>query len=465
MDGTVVEIHDGFVTNVYPTDTQGADFSYNEKFKTLNIYRFGREFCTRILAPLLHTYANIIDPSCYYELVLGMLTNISAHRIRAELVTGERWAEVDDPNDLAVASFQFEAERRSEILNRAFGGHWNFDMVDFSLMRNAYFPTGAMLAAMRQALPELIASYGSSQSVLNEKLGYFLQCEPERLQVLHGASQVFPILGRAFAGSSITIPTATFGEYPRHFPDAVPYPDAPGVNWEALEKSASDFQIVVIVNPNTSTGTTLDSAAIYALARATPATLFWVDESFLAFSEQPSLVGMLQDEPLDNVLVLISLSKCLGAPGLRLGYVYSCRRALIETIGLELPVWNLSAPAEYLLELLLKFGPDYETSLEMTARDRESMRDELAALPFVADVPQSGGNFLLVRLRGAEPQLADDVRNWLLEQHSMEVKDVSERFPDRAPRLRIAVRTSDENSRLVEVLAALPSAVLEPQRR
>lgn len=465
MDGTVVEIADGFVTNVYPTDTQGADFSYNEKFKTLNIYRFDREFCTKVLRPLLHTYANIIDPSCYYELVLGMLTNISAHKIRAELVTGERWAEVDDPNDLTVASFQFESERRSGILNRAFGGHWNFDMVDFSFMRNAYFPTGAMVAAMRQALPDLIASYGSSQSVLNEKLGYFLQCEPERLQVLHGASQAFPILGRAFAGSSITIPTATFGEYPRHFPDAVPYADAPGVDWEALEKSASDFQIVVMVNPNTSTGTTLDSVDIYELARATPDTLFWVDESFLAFSEQPSLVGMLQDKPLDNVLVLISLSKCLGVPGLRLGYAYSCRRALIETIGAELPVWNLSAPAEYLLELLLKFGPDYETSLEMTVRDRESMRDQLAELPFVADVPHSGGNFLLVRLGGAEPRLADDVRNWLLEQHSIEVKDVSDRFPDGAPRLRIAVRTSDENSRLVEVLRELPSTLLEPPRR
>ena len=128
-------------------------------------------------------------------------------------------------------------------------------------------------------------------------------------------------------------------------------------------------------------------------------------------------------------------------------------------------MWNLSAPAEYLLELLLKFGPDYETSLEMTVRDRESMRDQLAELPFVADVPHSGGNFLLVRLGGAEPRLADDVRNWLLEQHSIEVKDVSDRFPDGAPRLRIAVRTSDENSRLVEVLRELPSTLLEPPRR
>lgn len=465
MDGTVVAIRDGFVADVYPTDTQGADFSYTEKFKTLNIYRFDRVFCEKILRPLLHTYSNVIDPSCYYELVLGMLTNLSAHRIRAEVVSGERWAEVDDPNDLAVATFQFATERRSEVLNNAFGGHWNFDILDFSFMRNGYFPTGAMLAAMRQALPELIASYGSAQPILNEKLGYFLRCEPERLEVLHGASQVFPILGRAFADKTITIPSATFGEYPRHFPNAVAYPDAPGVDWAALEKSASDFEIVVIVNPNTSTGTTLKTDEIYALARAAPDTLFWVDESFLAFSQQSSLVELLQDEPLDNVLVLVSLSKCLGVPGLRLGYAYSCRRSLLDTIGAELPVWNLSAPAEFLLELLLKFGPAYEESLEMTMRDRESMRDDLAALPFVSEVPPSGGNFLLVQLQGAEPRLAADVRNWLLETHSIEVKDVSSRFPDLTPRLRIAVRRAEENGQLIAALRGLPRELQGLARR
>jgi histidinol-phosphate/aromatic aminotransferase/cobyric acid decarboxylase-like protein/choline kinase len=456
MDGTVVAIRDGCVADVYPTDTQGADFSYAEKYKTLNIYRFDRVFCAKILRPILHTYSNVIDPSCYYELVLGMLTNLPAHRIHAEIVTGERWAEVDDPNDLAVASFQFDADRRSEVLNSAFGGHWNYDILDFSFMRNAYFPTGAMLAALRQALPELVASYGSAQPILNEKLGYFLRCDPGRLQVLHGASQVFPILGRTFAGSTITIPSATFGEYPRHFPDAVSYPDAPGVDWHALERSAPDFDIVVLVNPNTSTGTTLKTEDIYALARSAPDTLFWVDESFLAFSQQPSLVDMLQDDPLDNVLVLVSLSKCLGAPGLRLGYAYSCRESLIEAIGAELPVWNLSSPAEFLLELLLKFGPAYENSIEMSVRDRESMRDALLSLDVVSDIPPSGGNFLLVQLRGAEAALAADARSWLLETQNIEVKDVSARFPDRVPRLRVAVRRADENELLVAALKAFP---------
>lgn len=454
MDGTVVDVEGGLVSAVYPTDSQGPDFSYHGRFKTLNIYRFDREFCQNAFAPLLRTYAHEIDASCYYELVLGMLNNIRAHRVSAEVVTGESWAEVDDPNDLAVATFQFEPQRRSEILDRSFGGHWNFDVLDFSLMRNAHFPTGSMLANMRFALPELVSNYGSTQTVLNEKLGFFLKCSPLRLQVLHGASQIFPLMGRRYGGASVLAPGASFGEYTRWLPGATIYEDAPGVDWASVEAAAPDHDMVVFVNPNTSTGTTRESSAIHELARRCPETLFWVDESFLAFSGLPSMVSLLESEPLDNVVVLVSLSKCLGVPGLRLGYVYSTDLQFVASIGDDLPIWNLSAPAEFMLELMLKFGPAYTASIERTVADREAMRRHLATLPFVRRVPPSGGNFLLIELDGAESSLAARTRAWLLENHSIQVKDVTEKFSDGLPRLRVAVRTADENARLIDALGS-----------
>lgn len=454
MDGTVVQLEDGLITEVFPSDAQGADFSYEDKFKTLNIYRFDREFCERAYRPLLHTYAHDIDSSSYYELVLGMLNNIRAHRVSAEVVEGERWVEVDDPNDLAVATFQFSPDQRAAILDRTFGGHWNFDVTDFSFMRNAYFPTGAMMAMFRHALPTLVASYGSAQSVLNEKLGYFLRCPPDRVQVLHGASQVFPVMARLYHGRTIAIPSATFGEYTRMFPAADVYEDRPGLDWETVVASAQDHEVVVLVNPNTSTGTTLRTDAILRLVRQRPETTFWVDESFLPFSGQASLVEALEREPLENVVVLMSLSKSLGIPGLRLGYVYSRDPGVIDAIGSELPVWNLSAPAEYMLELLLKFRPAYEGSLERTAQDRESLRRALAGLDVVESVPESGGDFLLVNLVG-EGDVAPRLRRRLLADHAIEVKDVTGKFSDGRPRLRIAVRTPEDNARLVAALTAV----------
>ena len=45
MDGTVVAVENGLITQVIPPHLQSADFDYSDKYKTLNIYRFSREFC------------------------------------------------------------------------------------------------------------------------------------------------------------------------------------------------------------------------------------------------------------------------------------------------------------------------------------------------------------------------------------------------------------------------------------
>jgi histidinol-phosphate/aromatic aminotransferase/cobyric acid decarboxylase-like protein/choline kinase len=455
MDGTVVEVRDGFIAAVHPISTQDAGFTYDGKFKTLNIYRFAAGFARDTLRPLLHAYAEI-DPSCFYELVLGMLTSIPAYRISAELVTGEPWAEVDTPNDLTTARFEFVPAARPGILARSLGGHWNFPgLLDFSLMKNAYFPPDAMVAAMRHALPDLVTTYGSRQVVLNEKLSYFLHCDPSRLQVMHGASQAFPFMPRVLGERSAALPTPTFGEYDRAWPAATRYGDSPGVNWGCVESLAEERGLVVLVNPNSATGTLIPTKDIYALARRLPGTLFLVDESFLPFSGEPSLVDMLEEDPLPNVVVLASLSKSLGVHGLRLGYVYSCDSRVIQDIGAELPIWNLSAEAEFFLEMLIKFVPAYEASLLATARDRDEFRAQLLGLPLIGEVYPSGGNFVLARLDDADPELASRISHSLLCTERIGIEDVTECFPDRQPRLRLAVRHPTDNARLIAALSAI----------
>lgn len=456
MDGTVVAVEDGVITQVYPPHLQGPRFDYHGTFKTLNVYRFDRAFCRDVFRPLLDCYATLIDGNCYYELVLGMLVNMQRHRIHALQVDGLRWVEVDDPNDLAVARFQFEPDARADVLDRLQGGHWNLDLLDFAFMRNAHFPTDAMIAAMRQALPALLASYGSTQAVLNEKLAWHLGVRADRVQVLHGATQFYPILRRMAGGRPVLAPAPTFGEYARMFPDATTYADAPGIDLDALAAGCTPGRIVVIVSPNSPTGTVVPTAWIHAQAAAHPDVWFVVDESFAAFADEEPLVARLERAPLPNVLVLTSLSKSLGVPGLRLGYVYANDERAIRAIGEEIPIWNLSAPAEFYLELLLKFRQDLDASLERTREDRARFAHALASLDAVARVHPSGGNFLLVDLA---PEWRDTaaVRRALLAR-GIEVKDVSDRFVPRVPRLRLAVRVDADHARLIEALAQVTGA-------
>jgi len=74
------------------------------------------------------------------------------------------------------------------------------------------------------------------------------------------------------------------------------------------------------------------------------------------------------------VLIVSSLSKSLGAPGLRLGFAYSCDADLVARIGAGIPIWNLSAPAEFLLEIVLKFKPG--PSLRRPQRDPRELVDQ-----------------------------------------------------------------------------------------
>jgi histidinol-phosphate/aromatic aminotransferase/cobyric acid decarboxylase-like protein/choline kinase len=451
MDGTVVSVERGVVTQVFPPHLQTEDFDYRDKYKTVNIYRFDRDFCRNRLQPLLSCYANVIDSGCYYELVLGMLINMQRETVRAEIVDGSEWAEVDDPNDLAAARFVFQPEQRREILDRSFGGFWNFDVLDFAFMRNQYFPTDAMIAAMRRALPALARSYGSAQPVLNEKLAYALHCPPDRIQCLSGASQIFPLLPQLFGGSGAVLPKPSFGEYSHWLPDAASYADLPGGSvWDELTARTTGSGLIVVVNPNNPTGTTIPTERLHALIAAHPDVEFLVDESFVDFSGEVCLMERLEREPLRNVLVIASLSKSLGVPGLRLGYAYSNDRERIARLGEALPVWNLGSMAEFYLELLLKFQPELALSFKRTAADRCAFQTELAGVSGVERVFPSGGNFILVKLDGPA-ELARRVSDRLLRDHSMYVKDVSGKFADGAY-LRLAVRKPAENSRLAAAL-------------
>jgi histidinol-phosphate/aromatic aminotransferase/cobyric acid decarboxylase-like protein len=207
--------------------------------------------------------------------------------------------------------------------------------------------------------------------------------------------------------------------------------------------------LVVVVSPNNPTGATLSTAALHELAARHPQTRFLVDESFVDFSGEEPLLARLERAPLDNVVVLASLSKTLGVPGVRLGYVYSSDAAFHRALAARIPIWNGNSLAEYFLEICLKFRGERQESFVRTAADRASFAAALAARPWVETVYPSGANFLLVKLaRGDARALAER----LIARERIYVKDLSARLG--MPALRLAVRLPHENQRLAGAIDA-----------
>jgi histidinol-phosphate/aromatic aminotransferase/cobyric acid decarboxylase-like protein/choline kinase len=452
MDGTVVEISGGLISEVIVPKRQGADFLFDGKFKTLNIYRFSREFCRGAFKKLLDFYTAVISDNDYYEMVLGMIIYLQQEAIYAEVLQGERWTEIDDPNDIAVARFLFDPSSRKKTLDGSFGGYWNYDVLDFRFLRNMYFPSGAVLSELRNSLPALTSHYGSAQALLDTKLAHFLLCQSAPLTVLNGASQAYPALAAYLRGRRLLLPSPTFGEYARCFPGACLYEDRGRPDLAQIAARAADCQAVVFVNPNNPTGTVLPSAWIHAYAAEHSNQTVICDESFIEFSGEASLSGTLEQAPLENVIVVKSMSKTLGVPGIRLGYVYTTNAGFREALRKSLPIWNINSLAEHFLEIVVKHRPAIEESYRRTIQDREEFASQLAAVNIGAVWP-SGGNFLLLELDCSRQECACLTESILLKKN-IYVHDVSNRFPGDGAYLRVAVRLPEENARLVEALSA-----------
>lgn len=453
MDGTVVTVADQTITSIIPPHLQGSDFNFADKYKTLNIYKFSKEFCNTSFKKLLSYYAEIFDANSYYELILGILIYVQKETIYAEIVPPKSWTEVDDPNDLSLAEFTFHPDNRLETVESALGGLWHYDLLDFCYIRNMYFPNHSILAEMKNNLPRLIHNYGSKQSLLDQKLSYFLLCKKENLTVLNGASQIYPILKNYFKGKMALIPKPTFGEYPRIFGNDHFYSDQIGINRSEIEAKAKQHDIIVFVNPNNPTGSIVPTAKIYEFAGNHPQKTIIVDESFIDFSDESSIIDLLEKNPLDNVIVIKSLSKNLGIPGLRIGFVYSTNQSLNEHIKESVPIWNMSSLSEFFLEVILKHKGSLTSSYVKTKQDREAFYQALKKLNFVDQVYPSAGNFILVSLKHFKKENGAKLVNELLCKYNIYIKDVSPKFSDGKMYLRLAVRLKHENVHLIKCLS------------
>jgi histidinol-phosphate/aromatic aminotransferase/cobyric acid decarboxylase-like protein len=161
------------------------------------------------------------------------------------------------------------------------------------------------------------------------------------------------------------------------------------------------------------------------------------------------------------VLVIKSLSKSLGVPGLRLGALVTSDEAMAGRIREATPIWNLNSTAEHFLEIMLKHRVPLERSFRRTAADRDLLTQELKASSLVHTVMPSAADFLLVRLTvGAAG--ADAGARWLVEHRAVLVKDVSTKMADGGGWWRLAVRDAHDIGVLVQAMRDLYAHGLVP---
>lgn len=106
MDGTVIRVDDDKAIELILGKWQGECFEYSSTRKTVNMYRFSKEFTSKYI-PLIKWYVDTMGEQSYYEKVLGSLIYLRECDIRVVEVPEEMWCEVDDADDLARARMRF----------------------------------------------------------------------------------------------------------------------------------------------------------------------------------------------------------------------------------------------------------------------------------------------------------------------------------------------------------------------
>ena len=205
--------------------------------------------------------------------------------------------------------------------------------------------------------------------------------------------------------------------------------------------------MLVISNPNNPTGAWFEAGEIEELVLSLPQVeLIVIDESFLDFADLESAVTLISRA--QNLVVVKSLGKSLGWHGVRLGYAAMNSRAA-EQLRSELPFWNVNGLAAYILKTLSEFKDEFVQSLSLIAQDRTYMLTELERIPGLK-VFSSKANFLYVEL--PRDVSGRELRDRLLEQYGLMVRECSNKIGSSERYLRLAVQTKDAVDLLVQAL-------------
>ena len=106
-----------------------------------------------------------------------------------------------------------------------------------------------------------------------------------------------------------------------------------------------------------------------------------VDESFIDFAGDPVPSLLPLADRFSNLLIVRSMSKHCGVPGLRLGYAYSGNLYLLNRLRRFVPTWNLNTLAEYFLSLLPQTDAAYQEGRKRLIADVALLYSSLRSIP------------------------------------------------------------------------------------
>lgn len=466
MDGTVVTIDE---ENRITRFINKESFKFEEikdYYKTVNIYKFSKEFSAKYYVPFLSAYSTALGNNEYYEQVLRVILHLHEAPLKALPLNGEVWYEIDDVQDLDIAQGMFAPsdDAHYDAVSSRYGGYWRYpQMLDFCYLVNPYFPPQRMIDEIKASFETLMREYPSGMRVNSLLASKNFGVKQDYILVGNGAAELIKALMENWTGVLGNV-LPTFEEYPNrrdtenlvHF---IPKKNGFKYTAEDLEHFFRDQKIdtLLLINPDNPSGNYIPFNELLRLIEWTKreGVRFVVDESFVDFASvegQYSLLDntLLADNP--HLVVVKSISKSYGVPGLRLGIMASSNTDLIAKLKKEVAIWNINSFAEFYMQIYEKYHKDYVKACDEFRIERNLFLNELNEVPYL-EVYDSQANYFLCRVtdRFTSHGLALQ-----LLKHNILIKDCgTKKAFNGGNYIRLAVRDRNDNHFLTETLKNL----------
>lgn len=465
MDGTMVRIdEDNNIINFIPKKA----FKYSDVdsyYKTVNIYKFSKEFSTTHYIPFLEAYTRALGDNEYYEQVLRVITLLDKCELKALPLNGEKWYEIDDVQDLDIAETIFaEGENKLARYQKRFGGYWRFpSLLDFCYLVNPYFPSQRMKEEMKANFDTLLTEYPSGMGVNSLLISKYFGIKQEYACVGNGAAELIKSLMEYLPGH-IGVIYPTFEEYPnrRDSQNVIIYtPNNHDFSYTAEDLitfyADKQIQTLLIVNPDNPSGNFIPLKDLLELIQWTQERniRLIIDESFVDFAEEGLESTLLSNKYLEtypHMVVMKSISKSYGVPGLRLGIMATSDMALINYAKKNVAIWNINSFAEFYMQIYGKYENDYKKACIKFLDERNRFYKSLQKIDFLRVIP-SQANYFLCEV--TDKYTSTELTKLLLEKNIL-IKDCSTKKAFNAKNyIRIAIRDKKDNLALLKTLSTI----------
>ena len=461
MDGTCVKLSEDDEIEAF---IPGKKFKFSEikdYYKTVNIYKFSKEFSDTCYVPFLDAYQSALGLNEYYEQVLRVITMLDTSGIKAKRLTGQKWYEIDDIQDLDIAEsiFSPDEDERVKLLQGRYGGYWRYPkLLDFCYLVNPYFPNQKMKDELRASFDTLLTEYPSGMRVNSLLAAKNFGVHQENILVGNGAAELIKSL-MSFLDGRTGFVRPTFDEYPNRYDreESVDFiPDNRDYSYTADDLMTffgdKDVPNLIVVNPDNPSGNYIPVKDLLRLVdwAGEKKIRLVIDESFADFSDELNNTLIRQDvlDANPHLFVMKSISKSYGVPGLRLGVLASGDEEIIARMKKDVAIWNINSFGEFYMQIEEKYKKDYEAALVKIRAERARFQDELAKINGVRVIP-SQANYVMVELE--EYISPKELLKKLLIKYELLIKELTTKTNGRNY-LRLAVRNNVDNDVLIKAL-------------